>query len=190
VKHISRDELFEDEVGLTVAELVQLGPELVGGVQLPNPDRGGLRPWFQDPRGRDPPGPVVDLGMVQRMNELGAVEPGASSPPPHRQFVAKRATRGLAHPRHEQVLAQHRRHPDVEVVERHDTVDPLGSRQVGGTLPDVVERHVAPDVIANLEVPARGRRSRAARPRQAQSREPEPGHRRAARIRLVRHGTK
>ena len=89
------------------------------------------------------------------MDERRAGEAGAARAAPHRQLVAKPARRRLAHAGHEQVLAQHRRELDVEVVERDDAVDALGAGEVRGALADVVERHVAADVVERVDRVAR-----------------------------------
>ena len=63
--------------------------------------------------------------------------PAARACVAHGQLVAEPARGRLAHARHPQVLAEHRGHLDVEIVERDDPVDPLGSGEVRRPFPDV-----------------------------------------------------
>ena len=53
----------------------------------------------------------------------------------------------LAHARDTDILAQHRRQLDVEVVERDDPVDLPGAADVGDALADVLYGHVAAEVV-------------------------------------------
>ena len=85
------------------------------------------------------------------MHELGAGQPPLRARRRIASLSRKRARRRFSHPGHEQVLAQHRRQLDVEVIERDDAVDALGSREVRGALADVVERHVAAEVIESVD---------------------------------------
>ncbi len=89
--------------------------------------------------------------MVQHVDEVGAADAGAARPRPHRELVAKSAAGRLTHPGHVQVFTQHRRHLDVEVVERHDAIEPLVPGQECGALPDIALRHVPPDEVEGID---------------------------------------
>ena len=61
--------------------------------------------------------------VIDDVHEFRAGDAGGARARAHRQLVAKAARGGLAHARHVQVLAQHRRRLDVEVVERDDAIE-------------------------------------------------------------------
>ena len=155
VKDVTGDELLEQVVGAAVAERLERAPEFRRGLQAPDAERCGLGTRLEDPRRRDLASPARDVRVVQRVHERRTRQPRAARAPPHRQLVAEPPRGGLAHAGDEQVLAQHRRQLDVEVVERDDAIDAFGARQVRGTLADVVERHVPTDVVERVDGVAR-----------------------------------
>ena len=147
VEHVAGHELFEQVVGMPVAERLDRAPELVGAVQLPDAHGRGLRPRLHHPRRRDAARPITDRVVVEHMDEVRAADAGAAGAAAHRQLVAKRVRGRLAHARDTDILAQHRRQLDVEVVERDDPVDLPGAADVGNALADVLCGHVAAEVV-------------------------------------------
>ena len=111
------------------------------------PDRRGLRSRLHHPRRRDAAVHSRDAGVVEDVDEVRTADAGAAGAAAHRQLVAKRARRRLAHARHAEIFAQHRRELDVEVVERDDAIDLLGAGDVRRALADVLGRHVAAEVV-------------------------------------------
>jgi hypothetical protein len=85
--------------------------------------------------------------VVEDVDEVRTADAGAAGAAAHRQLVAKRVRGRLAHARHAEILAQHRRQLDVEVVERDDPVDLLGAADTGEALADVLGGHVAAEVV-------------------------------------------
>ena len=151
MKDVARDELLEEVVGAAVAEGLERAPEFRRGLQAPDAERCCLGTRLEDPRRRDLASPARDVRVVQRVHERRTRQSRAARAPPHGQFVAEPSRGGFAHAGDEQVLAQHRRQLDVEVVEGHDAIDSFGSRQVRGTLADVIERHVPTDVVERVD---------------------------------------
>ena len=156
VEDVAGDELLEQVVGAVVAKHLERAPQRSpltagGGCRAPRPATRGLSTHGAGTSDVQ----LVISRVVQRVHERRAGHARAARPPAHRQLVAKAPRRRFAHARHEQVLAQHRRQLDVEVVERDDAVDALGAGQVRGALADVVERHVAPEVVERVDRLAR-----------------------------------
>ena len=148
---VSGNELLEDVVGLRVAEPFECSPELVVRCELADANRRGLRPRLQDPGRRNPLRPIGNRLMVESVDEVRAGDAGGTRAGSHRELVAKSARPGLAHPGHAKILAQHRGGLDVEIVERDDPVEPLGTGEIGGAVAYLRLRHVAPDVVEPID---------------------------------------
>src|SRR5688572_12412300 len=129
VVHIPRHVALEQMKRLLVPELVEDRPELVGPRDLPDPDRGRRVTWFQEPGRRHVVEERSDAIVVEDRHELRHEQPALLRLHAHRELVAKVADSALAHAGDAQVLAQRRRHLEIELVERHDPVDRLGSRE-------------------------------------------------------------
>ena len=76
-------------------------------------------------------GKPVDRVVVHDVHEIGNEDALVAGLDAHRELVAEVPRRRLAHARHPQVLAQQRRHLDVEVVERDDAVERRGCEPGG-----------------------------------------------------------
>ena len=148
---VSRHELLEDVVRLCVAELFECSPELVVRCELADANRRGLRPRLEDPGRRDPLCPIRYRLMVESVDEFRAGYRGCPRAGSHRELVAKTARPSLAHAGHSKVLAQHCGGLDVEIVERHDPVQPLGTGKIGGAGAYLGLRHVPPDVVEPID---------------------------------------
>ena len=146
VKHVTGHELLEHVLGKGVTRCVDRLPQLVGRVHLVNSDRRRLGARLHHPRWRHAGRPLPDRLGVEHVDERGAGDPRAPRPPAHRELVPERAAGRLPHAGHEQMLAQHPAKLHVEVVQRHDPIDPFPAREVRGSLANVVVGHVAPDV--------------------------------------------
>ena len=155
VEDVARDELLEQVVGAAVAEHLERAPQLAADARRRIPSAAACA------RGLSTHGAgTSDVQLVISASFNVCTNDGQGSPALRaRRRIAslsrKPARRRLAHAGHEQVLAQHRRQLDVEVVERDDAVDALGAGQVRGALADVVERHVAAEVVERVDRLAR-----------------------------------
>ena len=78
MEHVSGDELLEKILRARVAQGVDGAPQILSGIQLANPDRGGLRPRLQHPRRRHAGCPLVDRLIVEDVHEVGAADAGVA----------------------------------------------------------------------------------------------------------------
>jgi hypothetical protein len=130
VEDLAGDVAFEQEASALVAELVEDRVQIFFRVGALDADRAGARARLDHPRCRHPLDELGDLRVVQEVHELGDADPEGLSTDAHGELVTEIAGGGLAHARDAQVLAQHGRDLEVEVVEGDDAVEDARARQV------------------------------------------------------------
>ena len=142
VKDFAGDEAFEEVVGLEIAELVEDGPERVGGFDFADADGGGVGAGLQEPGAGDVAEEAADVVVVEDGGELrdgNAALPGADT---HGELVAEVAGEGFAHAGKAHVFAQQRGYFEVELVEGDDAVESVFAGEVADGVQDLLGSEV------------------------------------------------
>jgi hypothetical protein len=147
VEDVPRHELLEDVERALIAQAVDRRPELLLPFDPMNADGRGIGPRLEHPWQRYVVSESVDRVVVHDRHEIGHENALVARADAHRELVAEVARGRLTHSGHAQVLAQERRHLDVEVVERDDPVQDPAARD----MTDALEQAVAGDVAGNIE---------------------------------------
>ena len=122
VKDVAGHELFQQEVALAVAQIVECAPQLVRLVDLADTQRRSLRARLEQPR----PWHVIHVGtqfvVVQDAAELGNQKAGLLRANAHGQLVAIVGGSCDAHAADAHVFANLRAGLEIELVQGNDAV--------------------------------------------------------------------
>jgi hypothetical protein len=144
VENAARNEALDQEIGLRITEGFEDRPELIGLVELSNPDRPRHRARLERPRRGDCGKEASQPRAIEDVKERRDAEAGIRRRLPHGKLVAEAARRSLTHPRDAQMLAQHGAYLAVEIVERTDAIEDARARQVGDGIAHVAAVSTAP----------------------------------------------
>jgi hypothetical protein len=123
---------------LLVSELVDGAPDVVRQRELLDANRRCGQARLEHPWWRHAVEELPNAVAIENRYEIGNENSALAGLHPHRELVAKIAHRCLAHAGNAQMLAQRRRHLEVELVERDDAVDRFPAREIADGVEDVV----------------------------------------------------